>query len=43
MDGLSTLDDGHLNLASAERWSGEFSAALTPILQECISADGPRK
>jgi hypothetical protein len=36
-DGLSTLDGVHLNLASAERWSGQFVRAMTPILQKCIS------
>jgi hypothetical protein len=36
-DGLATLDGGHLNLASAERWSGQFVEELTPILKECIA------
>ena len=36
IDGLSTLDGVHLNLASAERWSGQFVRALGPILQKCI-------
>jgi hypothetical protein len=35
MDGLSTLEDSHLNLASAERWSRLFAQALTPILKDC--------
>jgi hypothetical protein len=38
IEGLSTVDGGHLNLESAERWSGEFLEALTPILQTCIPA-----
>jgi hypothetical protein len=37
MDGLATLDGGHLNLESAERWSGLFVGALTPILKDCIA------
>jgi hypothetical protein len=37
MDGLTTLDGGHLNLESAERWSGQFVEALTPILKDCIA------
>ena len=37
VDGLSTLDGVHLNLASAERWSGQFVQAMTSILQKCIS------
>jgi hypothetical protein len=38
IEGLSTVDGGHLNLQSAERWSREFVEALTPILQTCIPA-----
>jgi hypothetical protein len=38
IEGLSTVDGGHLNLESAERWSREFVEALTPILQTCIPA-----
>src|SRR5262249_33130326 len=38
-EGLSTLDGGHLNLASAERWSHELIESLTPILQDCMPAD----
>jgi hypothetical protein len=38
VDGLSTLDGVHLNLASAERWSGQFVQAMASILQKCISA-----
>jgi hypothetical protein len=34
---LATADGGHLNLASAERWSGQFVVALTPILQDCLA------
>jgi hypothetical protein len=41
IDGLSTLDGVHLNLASAERWSGQFVRALGPILQKCISDLAP--
>jgi hypothetical protein len=41
VDGLSTLDTVHLNLASAERWSGQFVRAMGPILQKCISASLP--
>jgi hypothetical protein len=37
VDGLSTLDGVHLNLASAERWSGQFVRAMEPILQKCLS------
>jgi hypothetical protein len=37
VDGLATLDGGHLNTASAERWSDQFVKALTPILQECLT------
>src|SRR5262249_16021214 len=38
VDGLATLDGVHLNLASAERWSGQFVQAMTSILQKCVSA-----
>jgi len=41
VDGLSTLDTVHLNLASADRWSGQFVRAMGPILQKCISASVP--
>jgi hypothetical protein len=41
-EGLSTPDGSHLNLASAERWSGAFVESLTPILETCISADSRR-
>jgi hypothetical protein len=37
VDGLASVDGGHLNLASAERWSGQFVEALTPILQDCLA------
>jgi hypothetical protein len=37
VDGLASVDGGHLNLASAERWSGQFVEALTPILQDCLT------
>jgi hypothetical protein len=32
------VDDYHLNLGCAERWSREFVEALTPILQTCTPA-----
>jgi hypothetical protein len=32
---LSTIDGGHLNPRSAERWSGAFLEELTPQLQRC--------
>jgi len=35
-DGLTTIDVGHLNRASAERWSAQFAQELTPVLRECI-------
>jgi hypothetical protein len=35
-DGLATLDGAHLNPASAERWSGQFLEALTPLLGRCL-------
>jgi hypothetical protein len=41
IDGLSTLDGVHLNLASAERWSAQFVQAMGPILQKCISGSAP--
>jgi hypothetical protein len=37
VDGLATVDGGHLNTASAERWSAQFVEALTPILQDCLA------
>jgi hypothetical protein len=37
VDGLATVDGGHLNLASAERWSDQFLDALTPILERCVA------
>ena len=40
-DGLSTVDKGHLNLASAERYSGEFVEEMTPILDECLALRRP--
>jgi len=43
MDGLSTIEGSHLNLASAERWSGQFVEALSPILQECIPPNVARE
>ncbi len=36
VDGLATLDGGHLNLTSAERWSGQVVEALSPILRDCL-------
>jgi hypothetical protein len=41
VDNLSTLDGVHLNLASAERWSGQFVRAMGPILKKCISESVP--
>jgi hypothetical protein len=41
VDGLSTLDGVHLNLASAERWSGQFVREMGPILKKCISESVP--
>ena len=37
VDGLATVDGGHLNTASAERWSAQFVEALTPILKRCVA------
>jgi len=37
MDELGTLDGGHINLESAERWSGQFVETLSPILKDCIA------
>jgi hypothetical protein len=31
------VDGGHLNAASAERWSGQLVEALTPILHDCLT------
>jgi hypothetical protein len=42
-EGLTSVEGSHLNLASAERWSGEFVEALAPILQECIPATVARR
>jgi len=39
-DGLSTVDKGHLNLVSAERYSGQFVEEMTPILDECLALRG---
>jgi hypothetical protein len=36
IDGLATLDGGHLNSRSAELWSAAFLEALTPIVNECL-------
>jgi hypothetical protein len=36
IDGLATLDGGHLNSRSAELWSAAFLEALTPIVNECF-------
>lgn len=33
---LATVDGGHLNRPSSERWSKEFLTAMTPILNDCI-------
>jgi hypothetical protein len=36
VDGLTTIDRGYLNRASAERWSGAFVELLTPVLRQCL-------
>jgi hypothetical protein len=36
IDGLGTLDGGHMNSRSAELWSAAFLEALTPIVNECL-------
>jgi len=36
IDGLGTIDGGHLNSRSAELWSAAFLEALTPIVNECL-------
>jgi ferredoxin len=36
IDGLATVDGGHLNSRSAELWSAAFLEALTPIVNECL-------
>ena len=40
IDGLATVDGGHLNSRSAELWSAAFVEALTPIVNECLGLDG---
>jgi Envelope integrity protein A len=40
IDGLGTIDGGHLNSRSAELWSTAFLEALTPIVTECLGLDG---
>jgi hypothetical protein len=40
IDGIATVDGGHLNLRSAELWSAAFLEALTPIVNECLGLDG---
>jgi hypothetical protein len=39
IDGLGTIDGGHLNSRSAELWSAAFLDALTPIVNECLGLD----
>ncbi|MCK1677152.1 hypothetical protein [Bradyrhizobium sp. 150] len=36
LEGLATLDESHLNAASAERWSVAFLHEATPILDRCL-------
>lgn len=36
LDALSTLDDSHLNSASAERWSEAFLREATPTINRCL-------
>src|SRR5262249_52996082 len=36
VDGIATVDGGHLNSRSAELWSAAFVEALTPIVNECL-------
>jgi hypothetical protein len=45
IDGIATVDGGHLNSRSAELWSAAFLEALTPIVNECLgsAAGGPRR
>jgi ferredoxin len=40
IDGLGTIDGGHLNSRSAELWSAAFLEALTPIVNECLGLEG---
>ncbi len=40
IDGLGTIDGGHLNSRSAELWSAAFLKELTPIINECLGLDG---
>jgi hypothetical protein len=40
IDGVATVDGGHLNSRSAELWSAAFLEALTPIVNECLGLDG---
>jgi len=40
IDGLATVDGGHLNSRSAELWSAAFVEALTQIVNECLGLDG---
>jgi hypothetical protein len=36
LDALATLDESHLNTASAERWSEAFLREATPALARCL-------
>ena len=36
VDGIATVDGGHLNWRSSELWSAAFVEALTPIMNECL-------
>jgi hypothetical protein len=35
-EGLATIDRGHLNAASAERWSTAFLAKAEPVIRDCL-------
>lgn len=35
-EGLATIDRGHLNAASAERWSAAFLAKAEPVIRGCL-------
>ncbi|MGY3503151.1 hypothetical protein [Bradyrhizobium sp. USDA 4471] len=36
LDHLATLDESHLNAASAERWSEAFLRDATPAFDRCL-------
>jgi hypothetical protein len=35
-EGLATIDRGHLNATSAERWSTAFLAKAEPVIRDCL-------